>query len=305
MSGIFDRPRVVLVTRKTPLELLLERFGTWGQVRFHVESHGQSVDRLEAMHARVAAALHRVTAAIPIDQRRTRVDRDQLDRFLFAPDDLIVIVGQDGLVPNVAKYLDGQVTIGVNPDPENYDGVLCPHRAEQFESLLGWIEQRDARYALEHRVMAQARREDGQTLLALNEVFVGHGTHQSARYRLRCADAEERQSSSGMIVATGTGSTGWARSIAEQRGIEAPLPQPEERRLAWFVREPFPSVATGTSLDFGELGPGDSMSVVSEMGEGGVAFADGIEADRVEFLAGQTLTIGIAERTLNLVVAAD
>ena len=51
------------------------------------------------------------------------------------------------------------------------------------------------------RVAAEA--DDGQRLLALNEVFVGHTSHQSARYRVTFGDAEERQSSSGVIVATG------------------------------------------------------------------------------------------------------
>ena len=35
------RPRVVLVTRKTPLELLLERHGTLAQARFYLRTRGQ------------------------------------------------------------------------------------------------------------------------------------------------------------------------------------------------------------------------------------------------------------------------
>jgi NAD kinase len=71
--------------------------------------------------------------------------------------------------------------------------------------------------------MAHARLDDGQQLLALNEIFVGHRTHQSARYRIRPADEqEERHSSSGVIVSTGTGATGWARSI--QRSAQTGLP---------------------------------------------------------------------------------
>lgn len=150
--------------------------------------------------------------------------------------------------------------------------------------------------------MASAMREDGQRLLALNEIFVGHRTHQSARYRITTGKDTERHSSSGLICATGTGATGWARSIAEQRKIEEMLPTPDEPRLAWFVREPFPSVATGTSLSSGSVYRSESLVVHSEMGEGGTLFADGIESDRVEFADGQTVTIGIAEERLRLVV---
>lgn len=41
--------------------------------------------------------------------------RGDLDRFLFEPDDIVLALGQDGLVANVAKYLDGQPVIGSNP----------------------------------------------------------------------------------------------------------------------------------------------------------------------------------------------
>ncbi len=296
----------MLVTRKTPVELLLEQHGTLDQARFYLESHGQSIEEYEEIHERVQAALARVSAAIPPDRRRVRVDRGDLDRFLFAPDDVIVIVGQDGLVPNVAKYLDGQLTIGVNPDADRYDGVLCPHAPGATAALLDWVAQGEGPgYRIQCRVMAVAEREDGQRLLALNEVFVGHQSHQSARYRIQVDGEEERHSSSGVICATGTGSTGWVRSIVEQRELDIDLPEPEEAYLAWFVREPFPSVYTGTDLNWGFLSAGFQLVLHSEMGQGGVIFGDGIEQDYIEFLSGQVVSITIAQDALNLVVPTE
>ena len=297
------RPRLVVVTRKTPLELLAERHGTLAQARFYLESRRQGIGWYEAAHERFQVGFGHVMTAIPPDRRRVRVDRADLDRFLFAPDDVVLVVGQDGLVPNAAKYLDGQLVAGINPDPARYDGLLCSHRPESVRALLRWLDAPTSPgYRVERLAMALAEREYGQRLLALNEVFVGHRTHQSARYRLRVGQREERHSSSGLICATGTGATGWALSIARQRHLEAELPGPEEPRLAWFVREPFPSVASGTDLDYGQLGPGESIELVSEMGEDGVIFADGIESDHVEFLDGQTIRLGLAEQLLNLVV---
>ncbi len=299
-------PRIILVTRKTPLELLLEQHGTLAQAHFYLESRGQEIVGYHEAHRRFEAALVSVLGAIPPEQRRVRLDRSELDRFLFAPDDVIVIVGQDGLVPNVAKYLGGQLAVGINPDADRYDGILCPHAPDAVAELLGWVEQRsEPGYQVEHRIMAAAEREDGQRLLALNEVFVGHRSHQSARYRIRVGGREERQSSSGVICATGTGGTGWARSIVEQRQLDVPLPSPEQPRLAWFVREPFPSVYTGTELNFGFVESGRQITVHSEMGTGGVVFADGIEADNIEFLDGHTVNIGVARDTLNLVVPSS
>jgi NAD kinase len=325
------QPRLVLVTRKTPWEVLLERHGTSAQARFYLETRGQSTHWAEEAHERFAAALARVLQGIPADRRRARVDRLDLDRFLFAPDDVVFAVGQDGLVANVAKYLRGQPVAGINPDPERHDGILCPHAPADVPVLLAWLDD-GARlpagaYRVQRRAMALAEREDGQRLLALNEVFVGHRTHQSARYRLRVTalssqggqawsrhkggdgtrdrGAEERQSSSGVICTTGTGSTGWARSIARQRAEPPALPDPEEPRLAWFVREPFPSVATGTNLEQGVLDADRALELSSEMGEDGVIFADGIEGDALEFVEGQSVRISLAAERLTLVVRSS
>ncbi|MBN1937098.1 MAG: hypothetical protein JW934_20740 [Anaerolineae bacterium] len=296
-------PRIILVTRKTPLELLLEQHGTFAQAQFYLQSRGQSIEEQQAIQDRLGAALARVLAAIPPDQRRLRLDRGDLDRFLFSPDDIVMIVGQDGLVPNAAKYLDGQLTIGINPDAARYDGVLCPHAPQAAADLVGWVNgYGKTGYKVQKRTMALARREDGQQLLALNEVFIGHRSHQSARYRIRVAGQQERQSSSGIICATGTGSTGWVRSIVEQRQLGVGLPAPEQPRLSWFVREPFPSIYTGTKLNFGFVERRENLVVSSEMGAGGIVFADGIESDSLEFLDGHTVSVGVADTALNLVV---
>ena len=275
MTAAARRPRFVVVTRKSPLDLLLERHGTLGQARFYLRSRGQDAGWAESAHEGLHRGLAAVDRAIPPDRRRARVDRDSLDRFLFAPDDVVLAVGQDGLVANVAKYLAG---------------LESEHR-EESEG-----------FRLQRRSMVLAEREDGQRLLALNEIFVGHRSHQSARYLIRTREGEEHQSSSGVLCASGTGSTGWARSVARQRGLEARLPGGEESRLAWLVREPFPSVATGVSLDYGELRHAERLEMVSEMPEDGVVFGDGIESDALELVAGQRLRVGLADRTLRLVV---
>jgi hypothetical protein len=294
------------VTRKTPLQLLRERHGTLAQAEFYLRSRGEEVREYREAHERLESGLSEALACLPADQRRALVDRDQIDRFLFAPDDVVVVVGQDGLVPNVAKYLSGQLTVGINPDPSRYDGVLCQHPPRLLGALLEWIRQpTGGEFRVQGRSMLAAEREDGQRLLSLNELFVGHRTHQSARYRLRVGKREERQSSSGIICATGTGCTGWALSIARQRRIEQPLPAPEADRGVWFVREPFPSVHTKVSLDFGPISRGAGLEIASEMAEGGVVFADGIEADRLEFADGHSLRIGLAQQKLALVVRRE
>lgn len=291
-------PRVVVVTRSTPYEALLEKHATRGQAQFFLDTRGQDIEVVEASHRRFQHALGFVLQSIPSKWRRAQLNRRDLDRFLFEPDDVVVAVGQDGLVANVAKYLNGQVVIGINPLPDEYDGILVPHSAEAAPDLIVGVPE--GRVALEHRTMVEAMLDDGQRLVALNEVFVGHRSHQSARYRISLAGQEERQSSSGLIVSTGTGATGWARSINLSRGDALVPPGPEDQRLAYFVREAFPSVATGTNITFGLIEQENVLTVISEMNEGGVVFGDGIEDDHLDFAWGQTLLVQVSKSSLSM-----
>jgi hypothetical protein len=291
-------PRAVVVTRPTDLELLLLRHGTLAQARFFLESRGQEVQPVLDRHRVQEEAVHQVLGAIPLHWRRARIQRSDLDRFLFEPDDVVAAVGQDGLVANVAKYLHGQPVIGVNPSPQLFDGVLVRHPPHQVQKLL---DAAAAGCPCEERAMVEARTADGQRLVALNEVYAGHRTHQSARYRIAFGGREERHSSSGLIVCTGTGATGWARSLALGRRTGPSLPQPLSRDLTFLVREAWPSVVTGTSLVDGRFGPGAALTLTSEMNTDGVVFGDGIEQDALELPFGQVLTVQVAPAALRLV----
>lgn len=288
--------RVVVVTRPSELELLLERHVTLGQVEFFLRGRGRPLADLEERQAAHDAARHAVLAAIPVAWRRVTVDRATLDRFLFEPDDIVVAVGQDGLVANLAKYLHGQPVIGV--DPDHNTGVLVRHGPAEIGALLAAVQTGAA--ATVGRTMVRATLDDGRHILALNEVFVGHRSHQSARYVLTASGKSERQSSSGVIVATGTGATGWARSVHRERRSTLALPAPTDRAAAYFVREAWPSPRTGTRLTEGGLGPTDTLAVVSEM-EGGIVFGDGIETDPLPLEWGRQVVVRTADTTLTLV----
>jgi hypothetical protein len=290
-------PRVVLVHRRSEYDELVGRHGSHGQAAFFLSTRGRDIAEVQAHHDAQAEAMRVVAAGVPVDWRRGEVERADLSRFLFAPEDVVVVVGQDGLVANVAKYLDGQPVVGVDPEPGRNAGVLVRHPAQDAGELVRSVVA--GRAAYEQRAMVRARADDGQELTALNEVYVGHPSHQTARYVVRQGEASERQASSGLVVGTGTGATGWCSSIWRERHSTLPLPAPTEPALAWFTREAWASPVTGVALTEGRLA-GAPLTVTVESNQL-VVFGDGIEDDRLSLSWGQVLEVGLAGRALRLV----
>ncbi|WP_315914317.1 hypothetical protein [Arthrobacter sp. lap29] len=293
-------PRLVIVHRRTEFAELLDRHATVGQAEFFLRTRGRRLQDVQERHTFIMAALDQVRAAAPADWRRAEVERTDLSRFMFTEDDVIAVVGQDGLVANTAKYLSGQPVLGIDPEPGVNAGILVRHSPASTAALLARIAAADpSAVSCQDLAMVTARLDDGQELSALNEIFIGHSSHQSARYQITTPDGRlESQSSSGLIVSTGTGATGWCASITLERGGRT-LPKPTDPLLAWFVREAWPSPATGASLTEGVLAAGESLRICAASDQL-VIFGDGMESDRLTASWGQEITLQLGTRALRL-----
>lgn len=307
-----DHRKVVLVTRRTPLEELLARHHTLAQARFYLEHLGADFSDYLVENAAYARGLETAVRTLEAWGRYQVVDRAYLPNFIFAPGDIVVALGQDGLVANAMKYLDGQPLIGLNPEPSRWEGILLPFEPGDLGALLPEV-------ARDHRpvkavTMAQARLSDGQVLRAVNDLFIGPRTHTSALYDIQFGKTHESQSSSGIIVSTGLGSTAWLKSIVTgslgiaraMRAVTAEIrykSQPwDSPQLTFTVREPFPSRTSSAQLVFGRISAREPLQLRSRMPENGVIFSDGMEADYLRFVAGMEATITVAESQGRLVV---
>src|SRR3989442_12922127 len=128
--------KIVLVTRPTRLAELIARFNTIAQARFYVEHLGADFSDYQKEDETYRAALQQTQTSLATLARVQTVDRGFLPNFAFGPDDFVVILGQDGLVGNTLKYLNGQPVVGVNPDPGRWDGQLLPFRVNDITKIL-------------------------------------------------------------------------------------------------------------------------------------------------------------------------
>lgn len=301
--------KIILVTRKTRLEELVIRFQTLAQAKFYIEHLGQDFHAYEIEHNTYLEAKQHVLNNLTRIGRFQVIDRLFLPNFVFGPEDVVIALGQDGLVANTMKYLNGQALLGVNPDPYQYDGVLLPYHAKDINTQLitdTMLEKRQYQTV----TMAMATLSDGQVLYAVNDLFIGPKTHVTARYEINYGDAHETQWSSGVIVSTGLGSTGWMRSIymgamalanSESNSSYQSMPW-DSQALMFAVREPFVSKASQANIVYGKVTVESALSLESRMPENGVIFSDGIEADYLEFNVGTTASIGIADRQGRLII---
>jgi NAD kinase len=303
--------RVILVTRQTRLQELVARYNTLAQARFYLEHLGADFGDYLREDEAYSRSLRVTVEALQQWGRYQVVDRSLLANFVFDRPDIVVALGQDGLVANTMKYLDGQPLVGLNPEPARWDGILLPFRPEDVAQVLPEVGA--DRRATRSVTMAEARLSDGQSLLAVNDLFIGPRGHSSALYEIAYQGRTELQSSSGLIVATGMGSTAWMKSIVTgSMAISAAVrgsPPADYRAMAWdspelvfAVREPFPSRASQVGIVYGKVDVREPLRLRSRMPESGVIFSDGMEVDFLRFTAGMEAVIAPAQRSGRLVV---
>lgn len=302
--------RIVVITRETRLQELIKRFNTRAQAKFYIEHSGGNFDEYDKEDAAYQRAIKQIHQQLELGLKVQRVDRAFLPNFLFTERDIVVAVGQDGIVANTAKYVGSQPLIGINPDPERYDGILVRSRIEQARQCVDAVLQ--GRSSMTDVTLAEVELNDGQRLLAFNDFFVGVQSHVSARYRLEFDGRSENQSSSGIIISTGAGSTGWlssifnmASSVSQLQGKElVPAMRMEwsARQLLFVVREPFVSRHSTAAVTSGMITADNELIVESHIPTGGTIFSDGVESDFVSFNAGMIARITTAAQQARLVV---
>ena len=303
--------KVVLIKRRTRYEELKRRYNTVEQARFYIEHLGADFSDYEREDKIYNAVLEQVRSFVRPVARLQEIDREYIPNMIFGEKDIVIAVGQDGLVANVMKYLDGQPLIGVNPDPERWDGVLLPFEAGDMQKILPTVI--DGKYSAKDVTMGKAESKDGQILYAVNDFFVGVENHSSARYHINYRNRIENQSSSGIIISTGFGMTGWHKSVmVEFKGmamafglgtVREPVYDWSDKSLTFQVREPYPSRFTQAEIVYGQIREKEDLILTSDMSEKGVVFSDGILDDAIEFNAGMQIKVGVAERVGRLVTA--
>ena len=305
--------KLILVHRKTRLDEQIVRFSTKDQARFYVQHMGLDFSDYEDEDEQYKTCLLETRQTLAEIGRIQLLERSLLPNYVFGPQDIVLVLGQDGLVANTLKYVSTQPVLGINPDPKRWEGILLPFVVSDLELVLPEVFAK--KRPIRQVSMAKASLNTGEVLYGVNDIFIGPRTHTSARYTIKIGSNSEQQSSSGVIISTGLGSTGWLRSIlAGATGISSSLSGQvvdttaiapfdwDADHLYFSVREPWASKTSSAGIAFGKVTPTQPLYLESSMPENGVIFSDGMEADFLQFQPGTTATISLAEKKGQLVV---
>lgn len=298
----------IIVKSKTRLESLIERFNTKAQAKFYIERLGGNFDEYEIEDEIFKNSLNSLQTQLSKVIKNKTIDRQYVSSYIFSKKNIIIVIGQDGLVANTAKYSDNLPIIAVNPDIERYDGILLPFNTMNF--IEGVENVLTNKFNSKIMSFAEAKLNDGQRLLAFNDLFIGASSHVSARYKISFKNKTEQHSSSGIIISTSAGSTGWLSSIFNmaygvtnifEKNLTLKQPNLKEKDLLFAVREPFKSIRTQTEMTAGII-RNNTLTIESFMPNNGIIFSDGIEKDFLNFNSGSIATIGIAKETAIIVM---
>jgi NAD+ kinase len=254
------------------------------------------VENAAREQALTLAGLQAALSRLGVTPRMVSVDGlDAGARRALANARFVVCVGGDGTLLAASHWVTGAHLLGVNSAPRSSVGYLTLTRRARLDQDL----ERIAHGSLLPSPVARIEVElDGRLLApALNDVLIAHESPAAtSRYRLRLGRRTAEHRSSGLWVATPTGSTAGIRSAGGE-----PMPL-AERWLQFRARELYRAKG-GASLECGFVAERQELVVESAM-EAGWLFIDGARM-AIRFPFGANATLRVARQPLLLFADAE
>lgn len=213
----------------------------------------------------------------------------------YTPYDLVITVGGDGTFLEAARNIKNGVLLGVNSSLSYSVGNFCVANRNNFETMLKQILRKNFKTSMFQRLRLEI---DGcrKTINCLNDVLICHSNPAAmSRYILKIGSRKEEQRSSGIWIATPTGSSGAIQSAGGKI-----LPH-TARKIQYIPRELYGGGRWKYSLTGGVLSKRQSITVISLMRQGKV-YIDGTHLEH-SFSLGATIKMGLSPnpiKTVNL-----
>lgn len=217
---------------------------------------------------------------------------DRITEKYFDDIDLIITVGGDGTFIRAASFIKDKLIIGINSESEYSEGVLLSLKENELDVLEDIF---NGKYKIQKKIRAKIKingKEIGN--LSLNEVYFGVSNQfHTSHYIINYKNVSEEQRSSGVLIATPSGSTAWYKSA---RG--KPF---KGNKLKFIIREPyFGGRVFNPKLLKGEIEKGEKIEFISKRHDNSVVTLDSNYTYRLE--RGDKVQVEMSEFPLRVLV---
>ncbi|MBI3394779.1 MAG: NAD+ kinase [Spirochaetia bacterium] len=256
--------RAVLAVKRSKWERDLVRYGSRDMVKRLYETQNHNFQRVYDSHKRQESGLERIRTAVP---EWPLVFREDLDHIDLSGMDCIVSFGGDNHFVFVSHISRDLPVLGINSDPSTSLGALLYFTTDSFVEK---ISPGNVKLVAEQWTRIEGRIEyaDGRRTTvgpATSEISIRSSFSDAiSRYVVRAGEgAWEEQKSSGMLLSTGAGSTGWFRNAVPWENYDSAIFAKEEQLFRFVARETGPRRAYAHR--YGTIHHKQVLEMVSEM----------------------------------------
>lgn len=252
---------------------------------------GEDIDRIVGGHERHMASLQ---ACGEIFSGATFLERNELTRKLVRNADLVISLGGDDHFKYVSHFLENEVIAGINSDTFSSEGNLC-----YFTDAADVLAAIKGKFTVENWTRLQASVNGEKVQKATGDYSLGEYVEQfMSSYAIEYRGDKEEQKSSGVMVMTGAGSSGWGGDEARYLHPEG-IAFPRTARIARFiVKTPHHGKYSGLTMLEGVIEAGEELIVHSLNKRQGIVAVDSLE--NYEFNRPRTAVIKISETPLRV-----
>lgn len=210
----------------------------------------------------------------------------------FKGKDLIITIGGDGTFIKAASFIKEQLILGINSEPEFSEGALTSIMESEIDFIKEILKGNFKIKKLSRIKITKDKKELKE--VALNEVYIGtQNQFDTSRYEIKFKNCKEEQRSSGILIATPSGSTAWYKSAGGK-----PFKN-ETNILRFIVREPFIGRLFQPEILSGEIKNNEKLIIESKRINGGIL---AIDSNTVyPFNLGEKIEIEISDKQLNII----
>lgn len=292
-----DLSKILIARKRSILEYDMQKYHrSEAEMLQRYQKMGMDIEKIKESHEKQLQSLKEIQKALPL---ATVVVGEFLTKKIVRKYQAVVSLGGDNLFLYAASFLINKPIIGINSDPSRSEGAILNFTPKNFSQLVPKLAQ--GTYKIEPWVRLKTT-VNSKTLpcLAVGEVFIGAKERLiTSRYSLEFDGKEEEHKDSGLLIATGTGSTGWYRSAAScchQKAAKFSKSTPEARFIS---TETYYGSLTGRKLAQGTILPGQKIKITWFAHGKGVVSLDYSPQGRLHYLnRGAQVTVEIADQPL-------